>query len=171
MLPQRNEYSGEVEYLYHQSLILETPSDMDPVLYFYFIDTLAHLDYTVSALAYNIDSIRCAMTAEYLRHRVDLAKEGDNALFPGFMLWLRDTNSEMFEETPILWQLIYDPDDTAKYNGFRIVLDPASRIPLPPQFFHDMTDDLFAQKFLRSIYPEGALGRLFAVYKNQQSTR
>lgn len=171
MLPQRNEYSGEVEYFYHKSLILENPSDMDPVLYFYFIDTLAHLDYTLSALAYNIDSIRCAMTAEYLRHRVDLAKEGDNALFPGFMLWLRDTNQEMFEETPILWQLIYDPEDSAKYSGFRIVLDPSSRIPLPPQFFRDMTDDLFGQKFLRSIYPEGAIGKLFAEYKAQQCVR
>ena len=133
MLPQRNEYSNEVEYLYHKSLILENPSEMDRVLYFYLIDAVAHLDYTLSSLAYNPDSIRCVMTAEYLRHRVDLAKEGDNALFPGFMV--------------------------------RIVLDPASRSPLPPQFFHDMADDLFSQPMLRSLYPTGALGKLFAEYK------
>lgn len=165
MIQPRNEYSSQIEHLYHKSLILESPSQMEPVLYFYFIDTIAHLDYTLSTLAYNIDSIRCTMTAEYLRRRVDQAKEGDNALFPEFMVWLRDTNSEMFEETPILWQLIYDPDDTAKYAGFRIVLDPASKVPLPPQFFHDMTEDLFSMKFLRSLYPEGSLGKLFAEFK------
>lgn len=163
-MPQRNEYSNEIEYLYHKSLILENPSDMDPVLYFYFIDALAHLDYTLGTLAYNSDSIRCTMTSEYLRRRVDLAKEGDNAAFPAFMVWLRDTNQEMFEATPILWQLVYDPDEPTRYAGFRIVLDPNSRVALPPQFFHDMADDLFDQKFLRSIYPVGALGKLFAGY-------
>ena len=165
MLPQRNEYSNEDEYLYHKSLILENPSEMDRVLYFYLIDAVAHLDYTLSSLAYNPDSIRCVMTAEYLRHRVDQAKEGDNALFPGFMVWLRDTNQEMFENCPMLWQLVYDPDEPTRYVGFRIVLDPASRSPLPPQFFHDMADDLFSQPMLRSLYPTGALGKLFAEYK------
>lgn len=171
MLQPRNEYSGEVEYLYHKSLILESPSQMDPVLYFYFIDTVAHLDYSLSALAYNIDSIRCTMTAEYLRKRVDIAKEGEYALFPEFMIWLSETNQTMFEETPILWQLIYDPNDSAKYAGFRIVLDPNSKVPLLPQFFHDMTDDLFSMKFLRSIYPEGALGKLFSEFKENRCER
>lgn len=171
MIPQRNEYSNEAEHLSHKSLILENPSKMVPALYFYFIDTVAHLDYTLSALAYNPESIRCTMTAEYLRHRVDLAKEGDNALFPEFMIWLRDTNQEMFESTPMLWQLIYDPDECTRYMGFRIVLDPASRTPLPPQFFHDMTDDIFSQQFLRSIYPTGVLGKLFAEYKAHHAAR
>lgn len=171
MLPQRNEYSNEAEYLYYKSLILESPSEMDPVLYFYLIDAVAHLDYTLSSLAYNPDSIRCVMTAEYLRRRVDLAKEGDNALFPGFMVWLRDTNQEMFESCPMLWQLIYDPDECTRYVGFRIVLDPASRTPLPPQFFRDMADDIFSQQVLRSIYPAGALGKLFAEYKAKHAAR
>ena len=171
MLPQRNEYSNEIDYLYHKSLILENPSEMDPVLYFYFIDTIAHLDYTLSALAYNIDSIRCAMTAEYLRHRLDLAKEGDNGLFPDFMIWLRDTNQEMFENPPILWPLVYDPDEPTRYAGFRVVLSPWSRPPLPPQFFHVMSDDLFAQPLLRSLYPTGALGKLFAAFKEKHCAR
>ena len=165
MFPQRNEYSNEAEYLYHKSLILENPSEMDPVLYFYLIDAVAHLDYTLSSLAYNPNSIRCVMTGEYLRHRVNVAKEGDNALFPGFMVWLRDTNHEMFESCPMLWQLIYDPDEYSRYVGFRIMLDPESRTPLPPQFFHDMTDDIFSLQLLRSIYPTGALGKLFEEYK------
>ncbi|HJJ55659.1 MAG TPA: hypothetical protein O0X99_01645 [Methanocorpusculum sp.] len=61
-----NGYSTEIEYLSNKSLILENPSDMDPVLYFYFIDTVSHLDYTLSSLAYNSESIRCIMTAEHL---------------------------------------------------------------------------------------------------------
>lgn len=169
MFSQSNEYSKEIEYLYRKSLILESPSEMDPVLYFYLIDVIAHLDYTLSSLAYNPDSIRCVMTAEYLRWRVDLAEYGDNALFPGFMVWLRDTNQKLFESTPILWQLIYDPDECTRYVGFRIVLDPVSRTPLPPQFFHDMIDDIFSMQVLRSIYPEGALGKLFAEYKEKHS--
>lgn len=165
MLPEKNGYSNQMEYLYHKSLILENPSDMDPVLYFYFIDTIAHLDYTLSALEYGIDSIKCSMTGEYLRSRVDTTKTGDYARFPAFMLWLRDTHKDMFEETPIMWQLVYDPDEQAGYLGFRIVLDPCSKTAVQPQFFHDMTDDLFALKFLRSIYPDGPLGKLFTEFK------
>ena len=52
MLLEKNDYSQQIEYLYRKSLILETTSEMDPVLYFYYIDTIAHLDYTLSALAY-----------------------------------------------------------------------------------------------------------------------
>lgn len=165
MLLEKNDYSQQIDNLYRKSLILETTSEMDPVLYFYYIDTIAHLDYTLSALAYSSDSIKCTMTGEYLRRRVDTAKEGDHALFPAFMVWLRDNHKEQFEETPILWQLVYDPDEVSCYLGFRIVLDPNSKIPLPPQFFHDMADDLFGLKFLRSIYPEGTLGKLFAEFK------
>jgi len=167
MLPEKNDYSPQIEYLYRKSLILETPSDRDQVLYFYLIDTIAHLDYTLSSLAYSSDSIKCTMTAEYLRNRVDVTKTGDYALFPAFMIWLRDDHKEQFEETPILWQLIYDPEEVSGYLGFRIVLDPNSKIPLPPQFFHDMADDLFRLKFLRSIYPEGTLGKLFAEFKRK----
>jgi hypothetical protein len=170
MFSHGNDYSNEVEYLYHKSLILENPSEMDPVLYFHLVDAVAHLDYTLCSLAYNLDAIRCVMTAEYLRHRVDLAREGDNALFSGFMIWLRDTNQEMFESTPMLWQLIYDPDECTRYVGFRIVLDSASQTPPPPQFFRDMIDDIFSQQVLRSIYPTGALGKLFAEYKARHAT-
>ncbi len=167
MLPEKNDYSQQIDYLYRKSMILETPSDMDPVLYFYFIDTIAHLDYTLSTLAYSSDSIKCTMTGEYLRNRVDITREGEYALFPAFMIWLRDNHKEQFEETPILWQLIYDPDEVSGYLGFRIVLDPNSKIPIPPQFFHDMTDDLFAMKLHRSFYPEGTLGKLFAEFKRK----
>ena len=105
------------------------------------------------------------MTGEYLRYRVDVKKTGDYALFPQFMVWLRDNHREEFENTPIIWQLEYDPDEDAGYVGFRIVLDRSSKLPLPPQFFRDMTDDLFAQSLLRSLYPEGKLGKLFAEFK------
>lgn len=168
MSPSLSNYNTEMDYLYQKSLILESPSEMHPVLYFYFIDAIAHLDYTISSLAHNPDSIKCTMTAEYLRGRVDKAKTGENALFPKFMVWLRDTNKEVFESTPILWQLVYDPDEESQYMGFRFVLDPSSKTPLPPQFFHDMADDLFQTPFLRSIYPEGTLGKLFEEFKKQQ---
>lgn len=165
MLAPRNDYNSQMEYLYHKSLILESTSEMDKVLYFYWVDAVAHLDYTLSSLAHSIDSIKCTMTGEYLRYRVDTAKSGDYALFPKFMVWLRDNNQEVFESTPILWQLEYDPDEDAGYVGFRIVLDRSSKTPLPPQFFRDMVDDLFDQNLLRSLYPEGKLGKLFAEFK------
>lgn len=168
MIPQSSGYDKEINYLYSKSLILETPSEMNPVLYFYFMDAVAHLDYTLSALAYNIDSIKCVMTGEYLRQKVEVSKSGDYALFPKFMVWLRDNNKEAFEDTPMLWQFVYDPDEDAGYMGFRIVLDKSSKTPLPPQFFHDMADDLFSMKMLRSFYPEGSLGKLFAEFKTTQ---
>ncbi|MDO5845677.1 MAG: hypothetical protein Q4Q04_02015 [Methanocorpusculum sp.] len=165
MISPLNDYNAAMDALYHKSLVLESPSDMDPVLYFYWMDTVAHLDYTLASLIYSADSIRCMMSAEYLRHRVDVARSGEYALFPKFMVWLRDNHKEAFENTPILWQLEYDPDEDAGYLGFRIILDRSSKTPLPPQFFRDMTDDLFSQNFLRSIYPEGSLAKLFAEFK------
>ncbi|HJJ55660.1 MAG TPA: hypothetical protein O0X99_01650 [Methanocorpusculum sp.] len=116
--------------------------------------------------AYNSESIRCIMTAEYLRNRISQLNVGDNALFAGFIIWLRDNHPDIFNQIPILWQLIYNPLENTRYVGFRMVLDPNSKNPLPPQFFHDMVDDLFSQRFLRSIYPEGSLGKLFSEYKN-----
>ena len=160
-----NEYTGEMDYLYRKSLILESPSEMDKVLYFYWIDAIAHLDYTLSALAQNADSIKCTMTAEYLRYRVDVKKQGDYALFPAFMLWLRDNHQDEFENTPIIWQLEYDPDENGGYLGFRIVLDKDDKRPLMPQFFHDMTDDLFGQAFIAGMYPNGFLSKRFAEFK------
>ena len=161
-----NPYNAEMEYLYAKSLILESPSEMDKVLYFYWVDAIAHLDYTMSALAHNIDSIKCFMTAEYLRFRVDVKKSGDYALFPKFMIWLRNNHKEDFENTPIIWQLEYDPDEAGGYIGFRVILNPDSQIPLSPQFFHDMIDDLFEPALLNSLYPNGRLGILFDEFKS-----
>lgn len=166
-MPQ-NEYSPEIDYLYHKSLILESPSEMDSVLYFYWIDAIAHLDYTLSAMAHNTDSIKCTMTAEYLRQKVEVKKQGEYALFPSFMLWLRDTYRDDFENTPIIWQLEYDPDETGGYLGWRIILDPENKHPLPPSFFHDMTDDLFNQSLITGLYPTGFLGKRFAEFKKLQ---
>ncbi|HJJ42181.1 MAG TPA: hypothetical protein O0W90_02550 [Methanocorpusculum sp.] len=162
---ERNEYANEIDNFYRKSFILENPSEMDPVLYFYLIDAAAHMDYTISALAYGQDSVKCTMTAEYLRRRVDEAKTKDKSLFPEFMVWLRDKYIEDFEETPMLWQFVYDPDETARYAGFRFVLDINSKTPLPPKFFKDMADDLFSQNVMRSLYPEGRIGRRFAEFK------
>ena len=162
---QKNPYTPEMGYLYHQSLILESPSDMDKVLYFYWIDAIAHLDYTLSALVDNVDSIKCTMTGEYLRYRVDVKKQGDYALFPEFMVWLRDNHRDEFENTPIIWQLEYDPDENGGYIGFRIVLDKDDKRPLTPQFFHDMTDDLFNKDFIAGLYPTGFIAKRFAEFK------
>ena len=162
---QKNPYTPEMGYLYHQSLILESPSDMDKVLYFYWIDAIAHLDYTLSALVDNVDSIKCTMTGEYLRYRVDVKKQGDYALFPEFMVWLRDNYRDDFENTPIIWQLEYDPDENGGYIGFRIVLDKDDKRPLTPQFFHDMTDDLFNKNILAGMYPNGFIAKRFAEFK------
>jgi len=163
-MPQ-NEYTPEMEYLYHNSLILESTSEMDPVLYFYWVDAVAHLDYTISAMAHNVDSIKCIMTGEYLRQKVEVKKNGDYAQFPAFMLWLRDNHKEDFENTPMIWQLEYDPDEAGGYMGFRIILDPEDKRPLLPPFFHDMIDDLFNRDLIAGLYPNGFLGRRFAEFK------
>ncbi len=165
IMPQK-EYTPEMEYLYHKSLILESPSEMDPVLYFYWMDAIAHLDYTLCALVHSIDSIKCTMTAEYLRQKVEVKKGGDFAKFPAFMLWLHDNHKEDFENSPMIWQLEYDPEEPGGYMGFRIILNPDDKRPLMPSFFHDMTDDLFNRDVIAGLYPNGFLGKRFAEFKN-----
>ena len=62
-----NEYARAMQKLYGKSLILESTAEFHPVLYFYFIDALAHIDFTLSILAYNYMSPRNVMSMEYLR--------------------------------------------------------------------------------------------------------
>ena len=46
------EYANIMEYLYTKNLVLHDTAMFHPVLKFYFIDTLAHIDYTLGLLTY-----------------------------------------------------------------------------------------------------------------------
>ncbi|HMZ31805.1 MAG TPA: hypothetical protein PLY13_04835, partial [Methanoregulaceae archaeon] len=71
------EYVHVLEHLYEKSLVLHDQSLWDPVLYFYFIDALAHIDYTVGLMAYTYQSPKNIMAGQYLRWRIDEEKKGD----------------------------------------------------------------------------------------------
>ena len=159
-----NEYLTVLDYFYNKSLMLQDTSGFNKVLYFYLIDALAHIDYTVGVLAYNYGSPKNIIGAEYMRWRVDEEKKGDRAKFPGFINWLRENKPEKFAALPSLWQMIYDTEDTASYRSFRIVPDPDSRKPLPPEFFTAVTDELFEPEFLKSLYEDASLATLFSAY-------
>ncbi|MDD1707148.1 MAG: hypothetical protein LUO81_03020, partial [Methanoregulaceae archaeon] len=117
------EYVHILEHLYEKSLILHDPSLWHPVLDFYFIDALAHIDYSVGLMAYSYQSPRVMMSGQYLRWRIDEEKKGDRTKFPAFITWLKEKYPERFEALPSLWRRIYDPDDEAGYISFRIVFD------------------------------------------------
>ena len=160
-----SDYVHVLEHLYEKSLILHDTSLLHPVLYFYVIDSLAHIDYTLGILSYTYQSPKNIMAGEYLRWRIDEEKKGDRARFPAFMAWLMDKHPEKFTQLPMLWQRIYDPDDPASYRSFRIVLDPDSRTPLSPHVFFRMIDEFFNAEFLKSLYAdEGSLARLLSTY-------
>jgi hypothetical protein len=166
-MPEENEYLTVLDFLYEKSLMLQDTSGFNKVLYFYLIDSLAHIDYTAGIYAYNFGSPKNIMGQEYLRWRIDEEKKGDRAKFPGFINWLRENHPEKFANLPSLWQMIYDTEDPASYRSFRIVIDPDSKKPLPPDFFYAVIDEFFEPEFLKSIYADASLGTLFGAYCSQ----
>jgi hypothetical protein len=163
-MPEENEYLTVLDYLYGKSLMLQDTSGFSKVLYFYLIDSLAHIDYTAGIYAYNYGSPKNIMGAEFMRWRVDEEKKGDRAKFPAFVNWLRETHPEKFSALPSLWQMIYDTEDPAGYRSFRIVFDPDSKMPIPGNVFYAIIDEFFEPEFLKSIYADASLGNLFAAY-------
>jgi len=162
-----NEYWPVLRHLYGKSLVLHDPGSFNKVLYFYFIDALAHIDYTVSLYVCHYESPKNIIGAEYMRWRVDEEKKGDRAKFPGFINWLREKKPEKFAQLPSLWQMIYDTEDPASYRSFRIVIDPDTKKPLPVDFLYAIIDDFFEPEFLKSLYEDASLGRLFREYADQ----
>jgi hypothetical protein len=163
-----NEYLNVLTHLYEKSLILHDTALFNKTLYFYFVDSVAHIDYTCGIYAFNYQSPKNIMGAEYLRWRVDEEKKGDRARFPAFIAWLKDTHPEKFARLPSLWQMLYDPEDPAGYRSFRIVLDPDSRQAIPSDFFMAVIDEFFEQDFLKSLYEEASLSTLFKAFVAEQ---
>jgi hypothetical protein len=162
-----NEFIPVLQHLYEKSLMLHDTGSFSRVLYFFFIDSLAHIDYTASIYAYHYESPKNIMGAEYLRWRIDEEKKGDRIKFPGFMNWLRDNHPDRFGRLPSLWQMIYDTENPASYRSFRIVIDPDSKKPIPSDFFYVVIDEFFEPEFLKSLYEDASLGTLFATYCSQ----
>jgi hypothetical protein len=158
------EHFNILRRLWEKSLILESTAEFEPVLYFYFLDALAHIDFSLSLMAFNYQSPRNIMNMEYLRWRLDQEKVGDRPKFPGFINWLKENHPDEFETLPVLWQEIYDTESPASYRSFRISLDPDSLSPVPTGFFIQAIEEFFSKPFLKSIYRENSLGRLFAAY-------
>ncbi len=163
-MEEENEYLAVLDYLYNKSLMLQDTGGFNKVLYFYLIDSLAHIDYTAGIYAYNFASPKNIMGAEFLRWRIDEEKKGNRAKFPAFVNWLRENKPEKFKALPSLWQMIYDTEDPASYRSFRIVPDPDSKKPLPVDFFFAVIDEFFDTEFLKSLYADASLGTLFAAY-------
>ena len=131
------------------------------MLYFYFLDSMAHLDFTLCQLSFNIQSVRNIMNMQYMRWRFDEEKIGDRVHFPEFINWLKKNYPETFNKIPVLWQEIYDSDSPASYRSFRISLDPESYRPVPANFFILTIEEFFSKSFLKSIYKDASLGKLF----------
>lgn len=159
-----NDYHPVLHHLYEKSLILHDPALFHPVLYFFFLDALAHIDYTVSLYCYNYQSPKNIMGAEYMRWRIDEEKKGDRMLFPGFVNWLKVEHPKNFSSLPSLWQMIYDTEDPACYRSFRIVLDPESRNEIPAEVLYAIIDEFFDQEFLKSLYDDASLPALLRQY-------
>ncbi|MDH7491349.1 MAG: hypothetical protein QHG97_02980 [Methanolinea sp.] len=163
------EYVRVLEHLYEKSLVLHDTSLWDPVLQFFFLDALAHLDYTLGILSYTYQSPKNIMAQEYMRWRIDEEKKGNRQHFPAFMSWLAKNHPDRYTRLPTLWQRIYDPDDPASYRSFRIVLDPDSQQVIKPHVFFRMIDEFFDREFLKSLYSEdGSLSRLFAEFMKER---
>lgn len=159
-----NEYITVLSHLYKKTLILHDTGMFHKVLNFYFVDSLAHIDYTASIYAYNYQSPKIIMGGEYLRWRIDEEKKGDRAKFRAFVNWLKTEHPEKFFSLPSLWQMIYDDEDPASYRSFRIVMDPDSRSEIPADMFLIMIDEFFEPEFLKSLYTDASLATLFDIF-------
>ena len=164
-----NEYFHAMRHLYEKSLMLENPNDFHPVLHFFMVDSLAHLDYTLGVQAFNFMSIKNEMSREYLRWRIDEEKKGERALFPDFINWLKEGDEEKFESLPMVWQLVYDRESSGGYRSFRLVIDPDSPQPIPARFFLDAIDEFFDKAFIKSLYREASLASAFERFKETRS--
>ncbi|WOF16244.1 hypothetical protein F1737_05730 [Methanoplanus sp. FWC-SCC4] len=161
MLQEKNEYQVVLDKLYSKSLVLESVSDFNPVFYFYFMDTIAHVDFSICILAYNYHNVRNKMNMEYLRWRIDEEKVGDKAYFPEFINWLKENHREKFDSLPSLWRNIYDVSAPASYRSFRISQHPDDTQPNSVSSFNKWIDELFDLKFIRSLYKESSLDAIF----------
>jgi len=157
---ETNEYEQVLRQLYGKTLMMHNPGDFHPVLRFFFMDTLAHIDYTLGVLAYNFMSIRNEMSREYLRWRVDEEEKGDRKRFTAFVNWLKVNHPGSFAALPTVWRIVYDDDNVAQYMSFRLVVDPDTKMPVPAGFFYDAIQEFFAQPFLMSLYAESGLAKL-----------
>ena len=158
---ETNEYEQVLRQLSRKTLIMHDPSDFHPVLRFFFMDALAHIDYTLGVLAFNFMSIRNEMTREYLRWRIDEEEKGDRKRFPAFINWLKANHPGTFAALPTVWRVVYDEENLARYQSFRLVIDPDAKLPIPGSFFYDAIQEFFAQPFLMSLYNGSKLARLF----------
>jgi hypothetical protein len=161
------EYIHILEHLYEKSLILQDESMWHPVLYFYYMDALAHIDYTVGLMAYHYKSPRVMMTGEYLRCRVDQEKLGDRPKFPAFITWLKKEHPDRFLALPTLWRRIYDEDDEARYMSFRIVFDRDSKEPIRPHVYRSLIEEFFGAEFLKTLYSDASLATLFEQFRKK----
>jgi hypothetical protein len=166
-MQDENEFVPVLRHLYEKTLVLHDTGSFNKVLYFYLIDSFAHIDYTASIYAYQYESPKNIMGAEYLRWRIDEEKKGDRAKFAAFINWLRENHPDRFGRLPSLWQMIYDTEDPASYRSFRIVLDPDSRSLIPADFFYVVIDEFFEPEFLKSLYEDASLATLFRTYCSQ----
>ena len=166
MLQEKNEYQQVIDRLYSKSLVLESIGDFNQVLYFYFMDTLAHIDFSASILAYNYHNIRNKMNMEYMRWRIDEEQKGDRVLFPEFINWIKENYREKFDSLPFLWRAIYDKSTPAGYRSFRIAIDPDSNQPTPVGSFNQWIEEFFDQKLIKSIYKGGSLDALLNEFIN-----
>lgn len=163
-MPEVNEYTRVLQTLYSKSLILEDTSDFHPVLRFWYFDAMAHLDYTISLLAYNADSPRNLMSREYLKYRVDQAEDEKLRVFPGFMAWLENNHRDDFEKFPLFIQKVYSPSDPAKYRSFRIVFNPDDRRPIPMEQLQMMVEEMFERSYLSALYNNSSVAEKLSEY-------
>ena len=164
MIREKNEYEHVLTKFYEKSLIFEAKNEFHPVLYFYLMDSFAHIDFSICNLAFNIESVRNLMNMQYMRWRIDEEKIGERVHFPEFINWLKDNHPEDYEKLPSLWQQIYNTDKQASYRSFRIVLDPDTFQPVPVKYFELFIDEFFDKKFLNRIYQNSSLGKFFDAF-------
>jgi len=159
---ETNEYEQVLRQLFGKTLMMHNPGDFHPVLRFFFVDALAHIDYTIGILAYNFMSIRNEMSREYLRWRVDEEEKGDRKKFRPFVNWLKAEHPEDFAALPTVWRMVYDDENPARYMSFRLVINPDSNQAVPAGFFIKAVEEFFDRAFLMSLYSEsGRLAKLF----------
>ncbi len=164
-----NEYMKVLQQLYEKSLILEDMSDMHPILKFYYFEALAHLDFSISILAYNFQNPRNFLSKEFLRLRIDESKKEGREKFPGFMKWLSEEHPEQYEQFPLFIQKIYSANDPASYRSFQIILDPETRNATPAGHFRIMIDEMFDRSYLNSLYNESKTAKLYNSYVASQT--
>ena len=144
-----NEYINALTHFYEKSLILHDTWLFNETLYFYFIDAIAHIDYTCSIYAFDCRSPKNIMGADSLRWRIDEEKNGGTVY--SILAWLKRLPGGKCPPWPHFGGCLYDFGRSRRDTEVSLssLKNRIADRRIPANFFIAVIDEFFEQICLK----------------------